>query len=151
MFNFKKIFSSLMTVLIFCMTLSINALASDLSQSNLGDLVFISNINKIGTLLNVNNVYGTVSVQLTQGNENQVFSLDKLHKITNCFQTKNSFCYFIQGPQIVVIDPQNQMYRISINPKDIKMFDSQNDPVESMFNSQNEQLLMESRSVLDTW
>ncbi len=132
-------------------TLSFKADASDSSKLQIGDQVFVSTIKKVGTLIEISEGSGRVSLPTVQGNEFKLFNLGKLYKKTNCIGTTNSFCYFHQGKQIIVINSQNQIYRISDNSETNTKFEDQRDPIETMFDAQSEQILMESRSVLDTW
>lgn len=137
----------LMTILI----LSLKTQATDSFELHIGDQVFVSTIKKIGTLVEINETFAKVSLPTAQGNEFKLFNIGKLYKKTNCLGAASSFCYFQQGKQIIVINSQNQIYRISDNSQTTSQSEDKRDTVETMFDAQSEQLLMESRSVLDTW
>ena len=147
----RKLSNILTIILAVSLTLSFKADASENSPLKIGDQVFVSTIKKVGTLIEISKGSGNVSLQTADGLEYKLFNLGKLYKKTNCLGIGSSFCYYHQGKQIIVINSQNQIYRISDNSETDAQSEDKRDVVETLFDAQSEQILMESRSVLDTW
>lgn len=147
----RKLSNILTIILAVSLTLSFKADASENSPLKIGDQVFVSTIKKVGTLIAISKGSGKVSLQTADGLEYKLFNLGKLYKKTNCLGIGSSLCYYHQGKQIIVINSQNQIYRISDISETDAQSEDKRDVVETLFDAQSEQILMESRSVLDTW